>query len=96
MAFGVDLSDNVVMYASDPANSRLYQFGPPGGSGTEKTRSDRATAYYALPDPDRWKGNSIVDFMTRRLPQASGGRDLNMAYVLSGSDGSNTHLLITR
>ncbi|MFF2375045.1 hypothetical protein ACFVUW_11745 [Streptomyces xiamenensis] len=94
-AFGVDLSDNAVVYAADPANSRLYQFGPPGGSGTEKTRTDRATAYYALPDPDRWKGNSIVDFLTRRLPQGGGGEELNMAYVLSGSDGNNTHLLIT-
>ncbi|GAA2373776.1 hypothetical protein [Streptomyces carpaticus] len=94
-AFGVDLSDNPVMYAADPANSRLYQFGPPGGTGAEKTRNDRATAYYALPDPERWKGSSIVDFMTRRLPQGGGGEYVNMAYVLSGSDGSNTHLLIT-
>ncbi|MFF2375044.1 hypothetical protein ACFVUW_11740 [Streptomyces xiamenensis] len=94
VSFGTDLSDNPVLYAADPSGSRLYQFGPPSGSGANKTRSNCSKSHYALSDPQCWAKCSIRDFTTRRIP-APGGGDVNMAYVLSGPDENNTYLLVT-
>ncbi|GAA2373769.1 hypothetical protein [Streptomyces carpaticus] len=94
VSFGTDLSDNPVLYAADPSGSRLYQFGPPSGSGANKTRNNCANSHYALSDPQCWARCSIRDFTTRRIP-AQGGGEVNMAYVLSGPDENNTYLLVT-
>ncbi|MFF2375038.1 hypothetical protein ACFVUW_11710 [Streptomyces xiamenensis] len=96
VAFGPATGGPAPLYAADPANARLYQLGPPAGTGAQASRNGTWTAFHDLEGQDIWAQYSIADLAVDVI-EGHGNEPVSTAFILSGptfQEQEETYLLI--